>query len=170
MMTDQESEYFDWLYTMAVGNDGSYTNLLKDLYELKFNWTIYFDKNRAADGIALRRSFVFETAGLSVHDSWLGKDCSFLEMMVALAEKMAMLLDKSIPSTFKHLLRNSGLAPMTNNNYDEVVVNHIVGTITDRSYQPNGTGGFFPIRNSDKDQRTVELLYQMNSYILENGW
>ena len=37
-----------------------------------------------------------------------------------------------------------------------------------REYSDNGHGGLFPLKNPKKDQRKVEIWYQMTEYINEN--
>jgi hypothetical protein len=46
--------------------------------------------------------------------------------------------------------------------------NDIIQKFIYREYDKNGNGGIFPLEYSKRDQRTVELWYQMMSYIDEN--
>ena len=38
----------------------------------------------------------------------------------------------------------------------------------ERRYKRSGEGGLFPLKNAAKDQRKVEIWYQLSSYLLEN--
>jgi hypothetical protein len=46
-------------------------------------------------------------------------------------------------------------------------VQDIMDTVIYRKYDPDGSGGFFPLTRSDDDQTRIELWYQMNAYIEE---
>ena len=88
-------------------------------------------------------------------------------MLVALADRMSLQMDHSVKNTFWRILTNAGLLPYWDENFVEESVNDILATILDRRYEPNGQGGLFPLRSSDQDQRSVELIYQMYAYIME---
>jgi hypothetical protein len=45
------------------------------------------------------------------------------------------------------------------------VVDEILERVIGRTYRPDGRGGFFPLRYAEKDQREVELWYQLNAYV-----
>lgn len=46
-------------------------------------------------------------------------------------------------------------------------IEKILDTVINRKYKRNGLGGFFPLKHADRDQRKVELWYQLNAYVLE---
>jgi hypothetical protein len=46
-------------------------------------------------------------------------------------------------------------------------VEEILHTLIWRTYDPDGTGGFFPLTRPQFDQRTIEIWYQMNAYSME---
>lgn len=163
------NSYFEWLYREAF-TDSRYRDLAAFLFQIDFYWSNTFDANRAADGISLRRAYLFEHGRFKENYEWTDYDCTFLEMFVGLAKKLATLLDKDIHDTMLHMLRNLDLDHMTNDNLDEDFVSEVATRVMDREYDYNGDGGFFPLMNPPSDQRNVELLYQMNHYILEYGW
>jgi hypothetical protein len=45
--------------------------------------------------------------------------------------------------------------------------NAILDRVIRREYEPDGTGGFFPLQNPLEDQTQVEIWYQMAAYINE---
>ena len=73
---------------------------------------------------------------------------------------------------FWRLMENIGVEKYTDEVfYDEfapVIIEQILNRIIDRTYLRTGKGGFFPMKKSKKDQRKVELWYQMNEYLVEN--
>ena len=84
MRTD-EMMYFGWLSDLVCeerySDRISYEKLLTFLYNTEFRYSIPMDRNRASDGINLRRRY-----SLEVHDDFhIRKPCSVLEMMIALA-------------------------------------------------------------------------------------
>jgi hypothetical protein len=46
-------------------------------------------------------------------------------------------------------------------------VNDILYALIWRTYDPDGSGGFFPLLHSKKDQRQIEIWYQMHAYVRE---
>jgi hypothetical protein len=49
-----------------------------------------------------------------------------------------------------------------------MLVEQKINRVLERTYKPNGEGGLFPLKNTCKNQKRVEIWYQMNSYIHEN--
>jgi hypothetical protein len=48
-------------------------------------------------------------------------------------------------------------------------IGRLLAKFNDRSYNPNGRGGLFPLRGKNwEDQRGTELWYQLAHYIEEN--
>ena len=162
-------DYFEWLYKKAFADD-SYLELAKILFNIRFTWSVSFDKNRAADGISMRRSYLFENGRARESYHWDDSECTFFEMFVGLATKFAMLLDKDVHDSVLHLLRNTEFYSMKNGYVGEYDALAVTDTIMDRTYDFDGDRGFFPLRTPKQDQRDVELLYQMNQYIIEYGW
>lgn len=167
-LTDFNSEgYFDWLYHETFPNE-NYYELAQAMHRVEFTYSIRMDSNRAADGVSMRNAYLYEhgVPGETPDDD----PCSFLEMFAGLTKKMAMLLDKSMHETSMHLLRNIDLASYTDQHFRVMEVLEVLDMIMDREYQYSGLGGFFPLNDPPTDQRDVELLYQLNQYIIEYGW
>lgn len=167
--------YLRWLYEQ-VGNvrvrsrSRTYWDLFRQLYKRQFVWFIPNDDNRAMDGICLREQFL-EDEGFDIFEvnpDWLGEECSFLEMLVALSRRLSFEDGESPAAWFWRLIENLGLEDCTDRSrYDSRKVDHIVDVVCWREYDPDGHGGLFPLRRTRSDQREVEIWYQMNEYLME---
>lgn len=167
--------YLIWLYEQ-VGDikvrsrNRTYWDLFRQLYSIEFVWFIPNDDNRAADGEELRLQFL-EDRGMDIFEvdpDWMGLGCSFLEMLVALARRLAFEADGEPSLWFWHMIENIGLEDCTDRSrYDQGKAERIVYDVIFRTYDADGHGGLFPLRHARTDQREVELWYQMNEYLLE---
>lgn len=174
-----DEAYFVWLYSQ-VGSvelknlSKTYWHLMQLLHNKEFTWdpnTIEKDGNRAQDGKDLRQQFLRETGTkVPTRDAgWLQYGCSFLELMVAISWQLEFEDGEMTQAEwFWTLIDNLGLSECTDANRPaEEAVNRILDQVIDRTYAMNGEGGLFPLRNPEKDQREVELWYQLNAYLLE---
>ena len=131
-----------------------YVNILWKLRQTAFRWSeeIPMDANRAADGIELRGRFAEETG----HDyrairEYITSECSVLEMMVGLADRMenGILGDFRLGNRtglwFWTMVDNLGLLDFDRSRYDEWAVEDIIDRFLDRQYEPDGTGSLFKI-------------------------
>lgn len=166
--------YFRWLYSQ-VGSvttkdrSKTYWELLKQLHMKEFVWIVPNDDNRAEDGRDLRQEFL-ESEGAEVEDpDWLRLGCSMLELFIGLSRRLAFEADGEPSGWFWHLLDNVGLRIYSDARINSVDrINESLDRIIWRTYEPDGTGGLFPLRNPGKDQREVELWYQLSAYLLED--
>lgn len=171
-----DDRYFEWLYGQvgAITNRNpsrSYWELARQLYETPFIWTVPNDDNREGDGKELRIEFIYEKLLDELDPIWMDLDCSMLEMLIGLARRTAFEADGDVGEWFWIFLQNLDLRGYTDEVYDQDVsdiVDRILDRVNERSYRRNGAGGLFPLRNAEKDQRKVELWYQMSAYLLEN--
>jgi len=144
-----------------------YTRLLGYLHSISFTWSIYNDKNRAADGLALRDEYF-------LGEDVLHRPCSVLEMLIAMARRCEydIMYDPQLgDQTGKWLfimLDNAGLLAFDNDHFDVDAVSFIVFRILDRMYDPSGEGSFFPLEHPMEDMRHVEIWSQLNRYLDEN--
>lgn len=175
---ETREEYFNWLCNIVCGNRFargiSYTKLLSYLHETEFTWLIPRDMNRANDGIDLRyrfaRALVHEDLVETIVDDLI-EPCSVLEMMVALSIRCeeSIMDDPRIGDRtsqwFWKMIVNMGLGAMDDSKFDKRIVDNAVSTMLNRTYDQEGRGGLFTIRNCDRDLRTVEIWYQLLWYL-----
>lgn len=167
--------YFHWLLETVMYHEmrdsgRSYLYLLQAMRAKTFTWTIPNDENRANDGKNLRIKY----------GNLVGRDgtelkgaCNFLEMCIALATRINDDIFEHDPGSkparwFWIMMENCGLDKYTDEKFDEIEVNKIMDRVILRRYSKTGKGGFFPIKDPKRDQREIELWYQMQNYIIEN--
>ena len=171
-------QYNQWLLEKIHGYDvryADYSRLLDKLFYIPYRYKSYetgTDKDRYRDGMALRQNYS-ETTGDFYISGW-NKECSVLEMLIALAIKIDWGL-MGIPNEDKAywwfwlMLRNLGLQRMDNDRFDEFYISQTIEGWLDRDISYNGKGGIFPLRFADTDQRYESTWKQMNNYIQEMG-
>jgi hypothetical protein len=174
--------YVEWLYShVGVSSDKnprhSYWLLTEVLHQTQFTWSVPNDDNRASDGMALRDDFCDEVGSWGDNEN-VHNPCTLFEMLIALAQRAdyiseGMGIAEGVGGWFWVMIKNLGLTE-----YNDDVLAHcgpsarrhiqgVVGALIDRKYKFNGDGGLFPIENPQKDQRHVEIWYQLSSYINE---
>lgn len=172
-----DGAYLEWLYSQVgiVQNrnpERSYWKLLRQLYTKQFLWFVPNDDNRVEDGRALRPQFIDET-GFQLGDSyeeWLALECSMLEMLIALAQRVAFESDGQPAEWFWRLMHNLELDEYSDLIYEIAIseeVEEVLDRVNNRTYDANGSGGLFPLRDPRSDQRDTEIWYQKEAYLLE---
>jgi hypothetical protein len=156
------------------GNPSGYDILCEQMFRKEYYFFVNYDENRAEDGLHLRDVYL---------DSLRGGPgvvpqgpCSFLEFLIGVAIRLEeMLVDgEPIPvgDYFWELASRLRLTEYTNDMYGEestqFVVDAIMTDLMDRNYDRCGSTGLFPLHPPCKDQRKVEVWYQLNSYLLQN--
>lgn len=178
----EQSDYFDWLCEMVCVdgryNDESYYHLAKILFDEEFYWSLDYDDDRAADGLALRSRYRYE-GGTEYPEG----TCSVLEMLIALADRMEQHLDEldgecKTPIYFWAMLENLHLEGYSDAMFESrhpdswpSLKRSIVSKLhhwMDRDIGYDGVGGIFPLSDPKRDQRNVDFWYQANAYILEH--
>lgn len=171
------NDYFNWLSDVVCraryASQISYRKLLMRLHGIKFRYTIPKDKNRADDGENMRYRFAIDEGYEDVDFviDILDAPCSVLEMMVALAmhcEECIMddpRMGDRTGQWFWGMIVNLGLGSMTDDNYEKREVDKAIDRMLDRTYEANGKGGLFTVRNCKRDLRTVEIWYQLCWYL-----
>ena len=170
-----DDRYFEWLYELvgSVRNRNparSYWNLYRLLYTTEFVWLIPNDDNRVEDGRELRYEFIEETWTDEVDANWSDLGCSIFEMLLALSRRASFESDMEPAWWFRHFLENMGIevyndAVWNTFAFDDVTI--ALAKFVYRNYEKNGVGGVFPLVHTRKDQRRVELWYQMAEDIQE---
>lgn len=179
-MTDENMrrKYFEWLcgFVKPFVLNRSYRFLMLHLFRTDFYAVIPMDENRASDGIELRYRFGREKRiRMSDIANVLDvKDCSVLEMMVALSLRCEeQIVDEPdvgdrTRKLFWSMINNLGLNRMDDESYDSFEVEDRLDIFLNREYKPDGTGGLFKLRRTRHDLRNVEIWYQMMWYLSEN--
>jgi len=172
----EESRYFDFLCAI-VGRSHEYSILLDELHGIEFYSLIPNDDNRCEDGKHLRQLFIDEV-GPTGSSSLPHNHCTVLEMLIGLSfrlefETAQSRWEKKPSEWFWILIDNLGISEWDNECFDEhrdewSVLDEQVGRMLARDYEANGNGGLFPLKETKRDQRRVEIWYQMSEYIMEN--
>jgi len=166
--------YFRWLGCLVA--DPKITNprdthwrLLKLLYDKEFVWFVPHDGNRGEDGKDLRFEFIDSEGLQDVDHGWMNLGCSMLEMLIALSRKLAFNAEGEPSGWFWRMIENVGLIGFKDRKrYADEAVDDVLERLIWRGYDYSGDGGLFPLRCADRDQRSIELWYQMSAYVSEN--
>lgn len=170
----RKSDYFEWMYQiMCEGRFAktiSYKKLFAFLHEVEFVYFVPYDENRADDGVALRYRYCVLHDCIDM-ERYLDGPCSVLEMMVALAircEERIMSDPRKGDRTaqwFWGMMSSLGLSSMSDDNFNDWLVNDIITRFLNREYEPDGRGGLFTIKRWYRDARTVEIWHQLMAYL-----
>ena len=169
--------YYDWLCILigANTNHRGYSELISCLHERTFKTKLQMDLNRGGDGLQLRVDFQRE------HGPWGSSTnrgpCTYLEFMIGLAKRMSFLMHGEVNSHteyyFWKMIGNLGLNRCTDPKWysmnGEFFVDDAVYRVNERMYSGDGNGGIFPLKHPMKDQRSVEIWYQMQAWLMENS-
>ena len=174
-------EYIEWIaherLYLTDKEYKSYTRLIFFLTGIEFEWVVPRDENRAADGLALREDFTYETGLFLDSSTNLMPRCTFFEMLAALAYRCEsqIMLDFSngynVSRWFFIMLENLGLKDLTNSKFrrdDENYIMQRVNNFMDREYKKDGTGGIFVVKNRKIDMTEEEIWKQCMAFLNEN--
>lgn len=176
-----ENEYFDWMYHL-VGNDNkvrnkiSYRKLLSFLNSVIFVPMMDMDDNRRVDGIDFRYRFAYAEGYPDDYiDKYLNdRDCSVLEMMIALAFKVEEEITEDYiygdrtGQWFWSMIISLGLNRMTDDIFDLQYCETVIDRFMARQYDYDGKGGLFTIQHPYRDMREVDIWCQFMWYLDEN--
>lgn len=171
-----DDEYVGWLYRTfspagLVKPVRTYWKLFAALHRKEFIWLVPNDDNRAEDGQLLRTDFIEEVcADAAVNQDWLHLGCSMLELIAALSYRLAFMAEGEPRVWFWEMIKNVGLTRYSDRlaSIREDDVEEILDDIIWRRYLPDGTGGLFPLQETENDQREVELWYQISEYVQQD--
>jgi len=170
-----DEQYLTWLYA-RIGSvketnpSWTFWSLVRQLFVKEFVWIIPNDDNRVEDGRDLRYRFLEENHIEDVDPDWMGLGCSFLELLLGLSQRLSFEAERNPATWFWELLTNLGL-----NKYSDEVkktlmtkkVDEVIDKVIWRTYDFDGRGGLFPLKEPHEDQRDVEIWYQLSAYLLE---
>jgi hypothetical protein len=169
-----DDQYFEWLYSHigSVRNRNparSIWHLAHQLYTTEYVWLVANDDNRVEDGRELRQEFMEQQSPDEVPLSWLELGCSMLEMMIALGRRASFEANGSPGDWFWTFLKHLDIF-IYDDAFDSEAAKHVEKVLERfiyRNYDFSGEGGLFPLRRAERDQRKIELWYQMAAYIGE---
>jgi hypothetical protein len=171
----ETEQYYDWLYKIVCGEweprNLSFHRLLMYLFNRDYIPACEMDVCRATDGINLRYRFASENniPYGKIDAVFQGVPCSMLEMMVALAIRIEEhIMGNRVGQWFWSMVVSLGLAAMDDTRFSEERAEPILARFMDRDYQPNGAGGLFTITRTSIDMRTIDIWYQLMSWLNEN--
>lgn len=173
-MNREEKKYRDWLIEICVPNHKdreSYRFLLERIWDKEFYSLVDNDSQREKDGVELRNDYPSNKIQLALGPA------RCLEVLIGISKRCAY--ETYNPSGdpypwryfFWEFLKNLDLIYFTKRNWvnDDIFfeVDARIEAWIERRYEVDGSGGIFPLEHAEEDQRTVELWYQMQAYLLE---
>ncbi len=172
-------DYNEWIYSIAMPNVQdrcNHSKLLSKLNNIPFEYIIPMDINRYDDGIDLRYRYGAEEGydNIVVQNEIDVRECSVLEMMVALALRCEENIMYNVELGFRpnkwffKMLESLHLLHMTNINYNDNYVTDRINIFITRSYAYDGNGGLFTLNNPKEDMRGLEIWRQAMLYLTEN--
>lgn len=174
MLSSTNQLYLNWLHSLVESARPGKTFLLlfKELHRTTFRADpkVPLDENRIVDALAIKKQFLVDVLMNPEEDDDINR-VSVLEILILLAHNMGEITsnESNIPQYFFDLIGNLGIEIPDEDYYPYDDVNHKVYTVVmrfiKRRYNYNGL--LFPLKNPHKDQRTVELWFQMNAYLIE---
>lgn len=182
-----EDAYFTWLYShvepIRVDSPAArHAKLFHILHATPFVDIVPNDDNRAADGIDLRAVFLEGDDAYSADADWMTLECSMLEMFIALCNRAVFETDHSedpggVRGWFWIIMTNLDLAKFTDEEFMVLgekaateAVRRVLYNVNYRLYSRSGHGGAFPLLRPRRDQRKIELWYQLSAYLIENRY
>lgn len=151
-----------------------YGRLFDILHHIKFEVVLDRDDNREEDGCDLRNEYnVPNGFSVSVDEAFYARQCSVLEMLIALAirvddEIIGDPAEEHPERFFMEMIKNLKLDRFKGEHYESDDVIKIIRKWMSREFNRDGYGSPFPVKYDHRDQRELEIWDQMNSYISEN--
>ncbi len=165
------SGYFLDLYEeTGLKRRGDYFEIARILFETPFRAVLIFDQNRSLEAFSMRE-WLFGSVGKDYKGP-----VNCLEILWSVALKMS---DLSVGNDgyldpregFWEIFSNLGL-----DKFEEIrsisegrEASFLINRWLDRGFDRRGNGGLFPLKKPRKDQRKVEIWYQMQEYLEENS-
>lgn len=183
-MIDIDRLYFEWLLKRLESDvEDSALGLPKlcwIMYHMAFERRVGLDANRAENGLVLRQDFLSDWDELDISPSITNPfavedSCTWLEMLIRLAEDIDYLYEGGVRGRFIEMCRNMGfglilLSEEEHTDHDVNLVDTVLDNINHSHIQPNGEGGLFPLKKPGHlDQRGVEIWAQAAAYFSEKS-
>ena len=166
-----KEDYYKFLTQKVYNNNPiKYDKLLSLLFDYKFVPIIDMDDNRSEDGINMR--YLYSISEYQVYPRRLINsalndigECTMLELMVGLAERVSIHIMGDIKNLFWEMIGSLGLSRYNDNNYNEASIIYILDRFIAREYDSDGKGSLFYIKNYNGDMRRLEIWYQVFAYL-----
>lgn len=168
---DDYLEYLIWRGNLERFT--KFSRLFEILHNIEFRYVMERDENREADGMNLRDDYTIpDDYSIEQVGTFMDRRVSVLEVLIALAirvddDYIGDPNEEHPEVFFMEMLENLGLSAFKWKQYNENNVRKIVNVWLDREFARNGVGSPFPLYNSRRDQRTLEIWDQMKAYINE---
>ena len=176
-----KTTYFQWLCDLVhcEKQGKSYYKLLKIMFDTEFLVKNKNDINRGVDGTLLKTDYIMTDETIYYGQDLDPTSCSILEMIIGISKRMAFELANNSDDElyfyhyFWEILDNLGLSwfdddkMKLNPTQNEYRIKEILKNLNERRYKRDGVGGMFPLKWPSKNQKRVEIWYQMQEYINE---
>jgi hypothetical protein len=169
-----DDRYLTWLYSRVANvkarrSSKTFWDLFRQMFATEFAWFVPNDDNRAEDGRELRAEWS-TTEDVEVDPAWLDLGCSFLEMLIGLSRRLSFETGGDVADWFWHLINNLELTGYHDRSrFKPEDAEDRTSAVIWRTYDCRGHGGLFPLNKSDRDQRQVEIWYQLSEYLLQDS-
>lgn len=164
-MNKIDYEYYEWLISQIDSpRHKSYKDLFERMHNFEFVWFVPNDDNRVQDAYDLRHAFLEDSGEqLSLEGA------TVLEVIVGLSQRVAFIGGGSERAWAWKLIKNLHLHKMIDplSEVRAQRVDDILYALVWRTYDRNGDGGFFPLKNALDDQTKLEIWDQLNAYVIE---
>lgn len=168
-----ENLYFNWLCAKVIDirnfhPSDTYWELFKKLHRTEFIWLIPNDDNRVMDGKELRKEFILQ-ADIPDDPDWRTLiPCSILEMLIAFSRRAEFMTDIPSVDWFWEFITNLGLRDFDDgSDLDPEEIDEILYQFVWRTYDGDGLGGMFPIRNPRRNEKDIEIWFQFCEYLVD---
>lgn len=171
MSAEYEEQYFVWLCAKVTDSSTShqpYYELYRQMHQYEFVWVLPGDANRVGDVIDLRVAYrhTFHLSQKEFEKCHPEPGASVFEVLIAFLRHAEFQTQISEAEWFHTFIENLGLEDEYDaGGVDEQRVDSILYNFVWRTYEPDGTGGIFPIRIPLEDQRKVEIWFQFFEYL-----
>ena len=168
--------YFGWMMDHFENPSVGLERVCALLHNVEFERRVGRDENRAADGLSIREAYLDNHSGVDPREieTFASRPCSWFEMLYALCDHANFIYETGLQPIFMELIDNLGLTGMLidpDHRYDEMdqdIVLLTVRRVDENLFEPDGSGGLFPLYKSGvSDQRGLELWDQMAAYFRE---
>lgn len=172
--------YFDWLCSLVNLKPGTFDILLHELFSIPFKWKRKLDIDRSEEVYVLRGEYLTEE-GTIEYQELMQIPPSVFEVLICLSKSMDEILESDSVGDrtriwFWELIDNLGLSAFPDASFVEVfgedlnrlnVIHDICDRWLERQFEKDGSGSPFPLENPYEDQRCIDIMDQLQAYVME---